>query len=129
MHIAASGMKVQSDRLRIVAQNIANVNSTGEAPGSDPYRRKVVSFENQLDRELGAELVEISKYGEDDSPFPLVYDPSHPAANAEGYYKSPNINPMIELIDMREARRAYEANINITETTKTMLTQTVNMLR
>ncbi len=129
MHIAASGMKAQSDRLRIVAQNIANVDSTGETPGSAPYRRKVVTFKNVLDREMDADLVEVSKYGVDKKPFPRQYDPSHPAADENGYVLRPNVNPMLEMVDMREARRAYEANINVVEVSKSMLMQTVNMLR
>ncbi len=129
MFIAASGMKAQSDRLRIVAQNVANVDSTGETPGSAPYRRKVVTFKNELDREVDADLVKVSKYGYDKSNFPKKYDPGHPAADAEGYVLMPNVNPMLEMVDMREARRAYEANINMVEVSKSMLMQTVNMLR
>ena len=129
MHISASGMKAQGDRLRIVAQNVANIDSTGETEGSAPYRRKVVTFKNKLDREMGADLVEVSKYGYDKTDFPKKYDPGHPAADAEGYVLMPNVNPMLEMVDMREARRAYEANVNMVETSKAMLMQTVNMLR
>ncbi len=129
MHISASGMKAQGDRLRIVAQNVANIDSTGETAGSAPYRRKVVTFKNELDREIGADLVEVSKYGYDKTDFPKKYDPGHPAADAEGYVLMPNVNPMLEMVDMREARRAYEANVNMVETSKAMLMQTVNMLR
>ena len=129
MFISASGMKAQSDRLRIVAQNVANVDSTGETPGSTPYRRKVVTFKNELNREIDADLVKVSKYGYDKTPFPKKYDPAHPAADQEGYVMMPNVNPMMEMVDMREARRAYEANINMIEVSKGMLMQTVNMLR
>jgi flagellar basal-body rod protein FlgC len=129
MYIAASGMKAQSDRLRVVAENIANVDSTGRSPNQDPYRRKIVTFKNQLDREMDADLVKVGTYGVDETPFPKKYDPSHPAADADGYVKEPNVNPMLEMVDMREARRAYEANINMVETSKGMLMQTVNMLR
>lgn len=129
MYIAASGMKAQSDRLRIVAQNIANVDTTGEVPGERPYARKVVTFKNVLDREMDADLVRVSKYGVDKTPFPKRYDPTHPAADEQGYVELPNVNPMIEMVDMREARRAYEANINVVEVSKGMLLHTVNMLR
>ncbi len=129
MHIAASGMKAQSDRLRIVAQNIANANSTGESPGGTPYARKVVTFKNKLDRELDADLVEVSDYGVDKTPFPREYNPGHPAADQDGYVMMPNTNPMLEMVDMREARRAYEANINTIEVSKGMLMQTVNLLK
>ena len=129
MYIAASGMHAQSDRLRIVAQNIANVDSTGRSPNEDPYRRKVVTFKNHLDRETQADLVQVGEYGEDKTDFPKRYDPSHPAADKDGYVRMPNVNPLLEMVDMREARRAYEANIDMVETTKEMLLQTVNMLR
>lgn len=129
LYIAGSGMKAQSNRLRVVAENIANVDSTGQKPGDLPYRRKVVAFKNVMDREMGVERVEVNKVGFDNSEFNLKYDPSHPAANEEGYVQTPNVNPMIEMVDMREARRAYEANINVVEVSKGMLLQTVNMLR
>jgi flagellar basal-body rod protein FlgC len=129
MFIAASGMKAQSDRLRVVAQNISNVDTTGAKPNESPYRRKVVSFQNKLDRELDADLVKVSQYGVDKSDFPKKYDPSHPAADEEGYVQMPNVNPMLEMVDMREARRAYEANVNIVEVSKGMLLQTINMLK
>lgn len=129
LHIAASGMKAQSDRLRVVSENIANADSAGEAPGDPAYRRKTVSFKNQLDRELGVEKVQVSKYGYDNSDFVRKYDPSHPAADKEGYVDMPNVNPLIELVDMREARRGYEANVNVIEISKGMLSQTINLLR
>jgi flagellar basal-body rod protein FlgC len=129
MYIAASGMKAQSDRLRIVAQNIANVDTTGSNPSEAPYRRKVVSFRNELDRAMDADLVKVSQYGVDKTNFPQKYDPSHPAANEEGYVQMPNVNPILEMVDMREARRAYEANINVVEVSKELLLQTINMLR
>jgi flagellar basal-body rod protein FlgC len=129
MFIASSGMKAQSDRLRIVAQNIANVDTTGSNPNEAPYRRKVVSFENELNRELDADMVKVSDYGVDKSAFPRKYDPSHPAADEAGYIQTPNVNMMIEMVDMREARRAYEANINMVEVSKNLLLQTINILK
>jgi flagellar basal-body rod protein FlgC len=128
LHIAASGMKAQSDRLRIVSQNIANADSTGEYPGDQPYRRKTITFKNEMDRNLGIEKVEVSKYGTDKTPFPTRYDPNHPAADRNGYVQEPNINPMIEMMDMREARRSYEANLNIIEVSKSMLKQTIGLI-
>jgi flagellar basal-body rod protein FlgC len=121
LYIAGAGMKAQGDRLQIVSENIANADSTGNSPGADPYRRKVVSFHNVLNKELGVNQVKVNRYGE--------YNPNHPAANEEGYVKMPNVNPMIEMVDMREARRGYEANVNVIEVTKGMLTQTINMLK
>lgn len=129
MHIAASGMKAQSDRLKIVSQNIANAESVGTRPGEDPYRRKVLSFKNVMDRELETELVTVAKRGEDDSAFKLRYEPAHPAADERGYVAYPNVNPLIEMMDMREARRGYEANVNVIEVSKGMIMQTINMLR
>lgn len=129
LHIAASGMKAQSDRLRIVSENIANAESTGRFPGDPPYRRKVLSFKNVLDREMGVNLVKVAKYGYDDSEFEKKFDPSHPSADADGYILKPNVNPMIEMMDMREARRSYESNMNVVEVSKNMLMQTLELIR
>lgn len=129
LHIASSGMMAQSDRLRIVAQNIANADAVGDKPGAQPYRRKVLSFKNALDRELGVETIRVSKYGFDQSPFNKKFDPGHPAADAEGYILTPNVNTMVEMVDMREARRGYEANLNVIEVSKSMLQQTIGLLR
>lgn len=129
LYIAASGMRAQSDRLRVVSQNIANAESVGTRPGEAPYRRKVLTFRNIMDRKMEADLVKVGKYGYDDAPFKLKYDPNHPAADKEGYVRYPNINPLIEMMDMREARRGYEANVNVIEVSKGMIMQTINMLR
>lgn len=129
MYISASGMKAQSDRLRIVSENIANAESVGTRDGEPPYRRKVLTFKNVMDRELGLEKVQVGKYGYDDSPFKMRYEPHHPAANEEGYVQYPNVNRMVEMMDMREARRGYEANLNMIEVSKGMVMQTINMLR
>jgi len=129
MQISASGLKAQSDRLRVVSQNIANAESTGARPGDLPYRRKTISFKDELDRETGVQTVKVSRYGEDPSPFNRKYDPSNPAADAEGYVLMPNVNSIVEMMDMREARRGYEANLNMIESSKSMLTQTINLLR
>lgn len=127
--ISAAGMRAQGDRLRVVAENIANANSTALTPGGEPYRRKVVMFENVLDKEMGVEQVKVVKRGYDHSPFNLKYDPSHPAANAEGYVQYPNVNTIVEMMDMREARRGYEANLNVIEVSKALVNQTLALLR
>lgn len=129
MYIAANGMKVQGDRLRVVAQNIANAESTGETPGADPYRRKTVTFKNVLDKEMGVDKVQVSKYGVDKSDFRKKYEPGHPAADAQGYVLYPNVDSMVEMMDMREAQRSYEANVNVIDVTKGMLQQTIGLLR
>lgn len=129
LNIAASGMHAQSERLRVVAENIANADSLGRYPGDAPYRRKIVTFKNYLDKETSADLVEVDKIGYDRSNFNKKYDPNHPAADADGYVETPNVNPIIEMVDMREARRAYEANLNVVEVTKGMLNQTISLLR
>ena len=129
MDISASGMKAQSDRLRVVSENIANAESVGTRPGEMPYRRKTISFDNHLDREIGAELVKTKKIGTDRSDFKRKYDPNHPAADAQGYVLYPNVNSIMEMMDMREARRGYEANLNVIEASKSMLSQSINLLR
>ena len=127
--ISASGMKAQGTRLKIVAQNIANASSTADKTGGDPYRRKVVTFANVLDKELGTRLVEIKSLKEDTSEFRLKYDPNHPAANKEGFVEMPNVNALVEMMDMREAQRSYEANLNMIEASKNMISKTIGLLR
>jgi flagellar basal-body rod protein FlgC len=127
--IAASGMRAQGFRLKIVAQNIANASSTADKTGGDPYRRKIVTFANVLDRELNAKLVEIKKVKEDTSQFNLVYDPNHPSANKDGFVEMPNVNSLVEMMDMREAQRSYEANLNMIESSKNLMSKTIGLLR
>jgi flagellar basal-body rod protein FlgC len=127
--IAASGMRAQGFRLKIVAQNIANASSTADKTGGDPYRRKIVTFANVLDRELNAKLVEIKKVKEDTSQFSLVYDPNHPSANKDGFVEMPNVNSLVEMMDMREAQRSYEANLNMIESSKNLMSKTIGLLR
>lgn len=129
MQVGASGLRAQSLRLRVVAENIANADTTSAQPGGDPYRRKTVTFASTLDRASGAEMVEIRRVGTDQSAFPQSYDPGHPAADAAGYVKRPNINTVIEMADMREASRSYEANLSVIEQARAMLSRTVDMLR
>src|SRR4051812_26587720 len=109
LRISAAGMQVQSTRLRVVAENLANQDSTGQSPGADPYRRKTVNFASRLDRASGTETVEIRRIGTAPGEFPQVHDPSHPAADARGYVKHSNVDGLVEMMDMREAQRSYSA--------------------
>jgi len=129
MSIAASGMLAQNMRLRVISENIANAESVGTAPGADPYRRQTVSFRNKLDRELGVNLVELNKVGRDKAAFPTVNDPSHPAADADGRVKMPNVNSLIELMDLRQAQRSYQANLRVIDVARTMVSRTIELLR
>jgi flagellar basal-body rod protein FlgC len=129
LRISAAGMQVQSTRLRVVAENLANQDSTGQSPGADPYRRKTVNFGNRMDRALGTETVGIRRIGTAPGDFPQVHDPSHPAADARGYVKHPNVDSLVEMMDMREAQRSYSANLSVLETTRGMLTRTIEALR
>jgi len=129
MHVSAAGMRVQGERLRVVAQNLANAESTALTPGGEPYRRQTITFHNALDRELGVERVEVARVGDDRSPFGRKLDPGHPAADADGYVLTPNVNPLLEMMDLREAQRSYEANLNAMGLTRSMLQRTVDLLR
>jgi len=129
LHISASGMKTQGSRLRVIAENMANADSLGKTPGADPYRRQVLTFKNALDRALGVETVRVDRIVRDPADFELKYDPTHPAADEKGYVKLPNVNTLIELADMREAQRSYEANLKVIEASRTMLTRTIDILR
>lgn len=127
--IAASGMRAQSERLKVVSENIANASSTGNTPGEDPYRRKTISFEEMLDDRTGAHMVSVEDIGRDDTPFERRYDPAHPAADAEGYVKLPNVNPLLEMANMREASRSFEANLNMYETARQMRRNILDLLK
>lgn len=129
LKIAASGLQAQSTRLRIVSENIANAQSTGTTPGSDPYQRKTVTFQGTLDRLTGAEMVEVGEVGRDTSPFVVEKDPGNPAANADGYVKMPNVNMLSEMADMREANRSYEANIQVVKQAREIINMTIDLLR
>ncbi len=128
LHIAAAGMKVQSSRLRVIGENIANASSTATTPGGDPYRRKMISFENVLDRNLGVNTVRVANYTYDKAEFGKRYDPTHPSAGKDGFVLLPNVNPLIEMADMREALRSYEANLSVVEASKSMLQKTIDLL-
>ncbi|HXZ14569.1 MAG TPA: flagellar basal body rod protein FlgC [Roseiarcus sp.] len=129
LRIAASGLQAQSARLRIVSENIANAQSTGATAGADPYARRTVSFESALDRSTGAELVAVKAIGLDRAPFRLERDPGNPAADAQGMVKMPNVDVLIELADMREANRSYEANLQVAKQSADMLNATVAMMK
>ena len=129
LHIAASGLQAQSMRLRVVSENIANAQSTGSAPGADPYARKTVSFESEMDRALGANLVEVKSIGVDSTPFKLERDPGNPAADDNGMVKMPNVDVLVELADMREANRSYEANLQVAKQSADMLTTTISLMK
>lgn len=129
LDISASAMRAQGTRLRIVAENLANANSTGETPTDMPYRRQVVTFESVLDRATGAHLVQVADVTADDSAFTRKYEPGHPSADAEGYVLYPNVNSLVEMMDMREAQRSYEANLSVVDIAKQMVMKTIDMLR
>ncbi len=129
MSLSASGMRAQGQRLRIIAENIANAGSTATTPNDEPYRRKLVTFGSTLDRELGVNKVEVQKVGRDPSEFGLRYQPGHPAANSNGYVKTSNVNSLVEMTDMREAQRSYEANLKVMQAARGMLQRTIELLR
>jgi len=129
MMVAAAGLKAQSGRMRIIAENIANADSTGKTPGADPYRRKVPTFEDRLDRELGVDTVSLGNPALDKSDFKLKYMPGHPAADQNGYVKMPNVDGLVEAMDMREAQRSYEANLNMISSVRRMNSQTIDILK
>jgi flagellar basal-body rod protein FlgC len=129
LKVSASGLKAQATRLRTIAENLANTNSTATTPGGDPYRRKIATFRAVLDRALGFTMVEPGKVALDNSQFELRYDPANPAADNKGYVKLPNVNSLIELADMREAERSYDANLKVIEASRSMLQRALDILR
>ena len=129
MSIASSGLRAQSTRMKVVAENIANASTTPSGPNETPYQRQVVSFKNEFDRAQGVYKVKVDGVKKDNSEFIRKFDPSHPAADAEGYIRTPNVKPIMESMDMREAQRSYEANMNVIESSRTMLTRTIDLLR
>ena len=127
--ISARGMDAQTTRLRVIAENLANQDTTGDTPGADPYRRKTVTFEDKMDAAIGGETVQVKEVGTDKSEFLKRYDPSHPAADAQGYVRLPNVNSFVEVMDMREAQRSFSANLNVMQVTRSMLTRAIDMLK
>jgi flagellar basal-body rod protein FlgC len=129
MRTAASGLHSQSTRLKVVSENLANTEATGNLPGADPYRRKMVTFEQSLDEVTGATLVKVNRVIRDMDPFEKEYRPGHPAADATGYVKLPNVNMMVEMADMREASRSYEANLQMIRQAREMTSLIVDLLK
>ena len=127
--IAVSGMKAQAERLRVISENMANADSVGVHPGEDPYRRQVVTFKNYIDKETGAQMVKVDKVVPDKSEFQMKYMPNHPAANAQGYVAMPNVNLLIEMMDMKEAQRSYEANMSMMQTARDMNSSILDVLK
>ena len=127
--IAVSGMKAQSERLRVIAENMANADSTGRTPDESPYRRQVVTFKDYVNAETGAHMVKVSSVQPDESELPKKYDPNHPAADAQGYVTLPNVNPLIEMMDMKEAQRSYDANLNMMKTARDMSAKVLDILK
>lgn len=129
MSISAAGMDVQAARLRVVAQNLANQDTTAAVPGADPYRRKTITFQSVLDDSAGGETVKVKDVGVDSSAFPQKYDPANPAADAQGYVKTPNVNSFMEIMDMREAERSYNANLSVMQASRSMANRTIGILK
>ena len=129
MMVAASGLRAQASRMRVLSENIANVDSTSPTPGGDPYRRKVANFRSHVDRAAGANVVELSSVTRDQTPFRSQFDPGNPGADPQGYVKLPNVNDLIEAVDMREAQRSYEANLNVITAARSMIAKTLDILR
>ncbi len=129
MKISAAGLQAQEARMRAIAENLANADSVATTPGGEPYRRKLVTFQNVLDRQLGVNVVQVGKVIRDKSELKNRYDPQNPAADADGYVKLPNVNPLIEAMDMRQAQRSYEANLTVIDAAKSMLGKAIDLLR
>jgi len=129
LRIAATGMHAQTARMRVIAENIANADSAGKVPGDEPYRRRIPTFQAHFDQEVGGQVVEIGRLAFDQSDFTSRYEPGHPAADASGYVQYPNVNTLIEAMDMRQAQRSYEANLNVVTVSRQMLGRTLDILR
>ena len=129
LKVAASGLGAQSERLRVVSENLANAQSTGNSPGADPYRRKTISFVSELDRSSGTSLVSVGSIDRDRSDFPVEFQPGNEAADAKGYVKMPNVNALIEMADMQEANRSYEANLQVIKQARELISMTIDLMR
>ena len=127
--IAASGLRAQAGRMRIISQNIANVNSTAQRPGGDPYRRKIPTFTSELDRSLDAQVVKLGHVATDNSDFLVRHEPGNPAADANGDVKYPNVNALVEMTDLRDAQRSYEANLDVVTATRRMFQRTLDIIK
>jgi flagellar basal-body rod protein FlgC len=129
LKIAATGLHAQNARMRIIAENLANADSAGKTPTDDPYRRRIPTFQAVMDDEAGGQIVKIGKIAQDMTDFQERYEPGHPAADKNGYVKYPNVDPLVEQMDMREAQRTYEANLNVVTATRQMLGRTLDILK
>ena len=129
LSIAASGLRAQAGRMRVIAENIANADSTAKTPGADPYRRKIPTFQSEIDRSLDARVVSMGRLRTDPTEFQSRHQPGHPAADASGNVKYPNVNSLVEMTDMRDAQRSYEANINVIGATRRMIQKTIEILK
>jgi flagellar basal-body rod protein FlgC len=127
--IAASGLRAQAGRMRVIAENLANADSTAQRPGADPYRRRIPTFRSEIDRALNARVVTLGRVQPDRTEFRRKYEPGHPAADATGNVKLPNVNSLVEMTDLREAQRSYEANINVISATRRMIQRTLEILK
>jgi flagellar basal-body rod protein FlgC len=129
LHIAASGLRAQMGRMKVITENIANVDSVATSPGGDPYRRRIVTFSSELDRSIGADVVKLGKVEPDKSDFLVRHEPGNPAADAQGNVKYPNVNTLVEMTDLRDAQRSYESNLNVITATRKMMQLTIDMLK
>ena len=129
LKVAASGLGAQSERLRVVSENLANAQSTGDTPGAEPYRRRTITFAAELDRATGAHSVQVQQIARDRSDFPVEYSPGHEAADENGYVMMPNVNVLIEMADMTEANRSYEANLQVIKQARSLISQTIDLMR
>jgi flagellar basal-body rod protein FlgC len=127
--ISARGMDAQTTRLRVIAENLANQDTTGSTPGAEAYRRKTVTFQNRMDKALGESTVSVKQIGRDQSDMPQRYEPSNPAADSNGYVKTSNVNSFVEVMDMREAQRSYSANLSVMQVSRGMLTRAIDLLK
>ena len=127
--ISTSALRAQDQRMKVIAENIANASTTPTSPGQKPYQRQVVSFKNEYDKALGAYKVKVSGVHADTSDFIKKYDPSNPAADTQGYVLTPNVNPMVETMDMSDASRNYQANVDVIAASRTMALKTISMLQ
>ena len=126
---ASTGLRAQTVRIRLAAENVANANSTSDTPGGDPYQRRMPVFREMVDRETGTTGVQVVRTAQDQSDFAIEYDQTHPAADENGYVKLPNVQTLIEMADIREAQRTYEANLNIIEGSRAMINRALDLLR
>jgi flagellar basal-body rod protein FlgC len=126
--VSASALQAQDQRMKVIAENIANAGTTATSPGEKPYQRKVISFKDEFDRALGAYKVKVASITKDHSDFIKKFDPSNPAADPNGYVLTPNVNPITETMDMMEAQHSYQANLNVIDATRGMLLNTINLL-